>query len=73
MLPEEHLWPIDSCGTTTPAAERSGTFTYSPRPSTRVTARPSRRRIRRKAQVMAYEGQRAMFEAFGRNKYTAPA
>src|SRR5208283_3863891 len=25
----------------------------------------------RKAQVMAYEGQRAMFEAFGRNKYTS--
>ena len=24
-----------------------------------------------KAQVMAYEGERAMFEAFGRNKYTA--
>jgi exo-1,4-beta-D-glucosaminidase len=25
----------------------------------------------RKAQALAYEGQRAMFEAFGRNKYTA--
>ena len=25
----------------------------------------------RKAQMMAYEGQRAMFEAFGRNKYTS--
>src|ERR1035438_903968 len=25
----------------------------------------------RKAQVMAYEGHRAMFEAFGRNKYTS--
>jgi len=28
MLPEDHLWPIDSGGTFTPAAARFGTFTY---------------------------------------------
>ena len=33
--------------------------------------RPRVEEFARKAQVMAYEGQRAMFEAFGRNKYTS--
>jgi exo-1,4-beta-D-glucosaminidase len=72
MLPEDHLWPIDSWWDyhagggafkdlrvfRTALDERYGPSTSLDQFST-------------KAQVMSYEGERAMFEAFGRNKYRA--
>jgi exo-1,4-beta-D-glucosaminidase len=72
MLPEDHLWPIDSWWDyhagggvfkdlrvfRTALEERYGPSTSFDQFST-------------KAQVMSYEGERAMFEAFGRNKYRA--
>ena len=73
MLPADKFWPIECRrGTITRAAASSRTYTSSPRRSISVTA-PSKsaEEYARKAQVMAYEGHRAMFEAFGRNKYTS--
>jgi exo-1,4-beta-D-glucosaminidase len=72
MLPPDKLWPINAdwdyhagggqfknIGVFTEALTRR----YGPAKSAGEYAR--------KAQVMAYEGHRAMFEAFGRNKYTS--
>lgn len=72
MLPEDHLWPINSWWDyhagggvfrniklfTRALNERYGTATSVADFAT-------------KAQVMEYEGERAMFEAFGRNKFTS--
>jgi len=70
MLPAEHLWPIDDfwsyhCGGgpfkhldifTEALQKRLGTVTGV-------------EDYARKAQMMAYDGERAMFEAYGRNKF----
>jgi exo-1,4-beta-D-glucosaminidase len=72
MLPEEHLWPIDSWWNYHAgggAFEDIHVFTEAL--SARYGAASSLDDYARKAQVMAYEGHRAMFEAFGRNKYTS--
>ena len=72
MLPPEHLWPIDdhwnyhagggqfkNLNVFTAALEAR----YGPAKNVQDYAM--------KAQLMAYEGQRAMFEGFGANRYTA--
>jgi exo-1,4-beta-D-glucosaminidase len=71
MLPEDHLWPIDSVweyhaggmsrtlGVFTEALEKR----YGPSASVEEYSR--------KAQIQAYEAHRAMMEAYGRNKYTS--
>ena len=72
MLPPEHLWPIDEFWT---YHAGGGEF----RDLTRFTAAMDARYgpatsvedYARKAQALAYEGQRAMFEAYGRNRYRA--
>jgi exo-1,4-beta-D-glucosaminidase len=70
MLPADHLWPIDDfwnfhCG--------GGSFktlqVFSEAISNRLGAASSAEDYARKAQLMAYEGERAMFEAYARNKY----
>jgi exo-1,4-beta-D-glucosaminidase len=70
MLPADHLWPIDDfwnfhCG--------GGNFktlqVFSEAISNRLGAASSAEDYARKAQLMAYEGERAMFEAYARNKY----
>jgi exo-1,4-beta-D-glucosaminidase len=72
MLPADKLWPINSAWDYHAGGgqfKNIGVFTealdkrYGPSKSAAEYAR--------KAQVMAYEGHRAMFEAFGRNKYTS--
>jgi exo-1,4-beta-D-glucosaminidase len=72
MLPKEHLWPIDEFWNYHSAGERFQNLsrfrqamdaTYGP-PSTLED-------FLRKAQAMAYDGERAMFEAYGRNRYTS--
>ena len=73
MLPEDHLWPIDACWN---YHAGGGQFRDLKRLHRGAERALRRRRDRcedyaRKAQVMAYEGHRAMFEAFGRNKYTS--
>ncbi len=72
MLPKEHLWPIDDFWN-----YHAGGGSY--RNVNVFTAALENRYGKargledyvRKSQVMAYEGERAMFEAYGRNKYTA--
>ena len=72
MLPEDHLWPIDSWWN---YHAGGGAFqdihVFTEALNARYGAATSLEDYARKAQVMAYEGHRAMFEAFGRNKYTS--
>jgi exo-1,4-beta-D-glucosaminidase len=72
MLPADHLWPIDSwwdyhAGGS--AFRNLNTFTEAM--NHRYGVASGLQDYAMKAQVMAYEGERAMFEAFGRNKYEA--
>jgi exo-1,4-beta-D-glucosaminidase len=70
MLPEDHFWPIDSWWN---YHAGGGAFqdihVFTEALNARYGAPNSLEDYARKAQVMAYEGHRAMFEAFGRNKY----
>ena len=72
MLPEDHLWPIDSWWN---YHAGGGAFkdihVFTEALNARYGAAGTLEEYARKAQMMAYEGERAMFEAFGRNKYTS--
>ena len=72
MLPADHLWPIDSWWD---YHAGGGPFrdihVFTEALDARYGRAVSLEDYARKAQVMAYEGHRAMFEAFGRNKYTS--
>jgi exo-1,4-beta-D-glucosaminidase len=70
MLPPDHLWPIDEywnfhCG--------GGPFKhldiFTEAMTKRLGAATSAEDYARKAQLMSYDGERAMFEAYGRNKF----
>jgi len=70
ILPPEHLWPIDDfwsyhCG--------GGPFKhldiFTEALQKRLGTATSVEDYARKAQLMAYDGERAMFEAYGRNKF----
>lgn len=72
ILPEDKLWPINRywhfhCG--------RGMFAnlkvYNKAINQRYGPAPTLEDYLRKAEAMNYEGQRAMMEAFGRNKFTA--
>jgi len=71
MLPEDHLWPIDSVwqyhvrGMTGTLSIFNEALDHRYGPSNSVEE------YARKAQMQAYEGHRAMMEAYGRNKYTS--
>lgn len=72
MLPSEHLWPIDDywnyhCG----RGKFSNLNIFSKALAARYGNSTSVEDYAEKAQVMAYEAHRAMFEAYGRNKYQA--
>src|SRR5664279_1600534 len=72
MLPADKLWPINSDWDYHAGGgqfKNIGVFTEAL--SKRYGPAKSVEDYARKAQVMAYEGHRAMFEAFGRNKYTS--
>ena len=70
FLPADHLWPIDDVWT---FHSGSATFIDLSVFTAAVDGRhgPSAtvEDFARKSQLMAYEGVRAMFEAYGRNKY----
>ena len=72
MLGEDHLWPIDS---TWNYHAGGGQFkdihVFTEALNQRYGPAASAEDYARKAQIMAYEGHRAMFEGYGRNKYTA--
>jgi exo-1,4-beta-D-glucosaminidase len=72
MLPKEHLWPIDDwwdfhAG----GGQFKNIQVYTDALSARYGKADSLEDYVRKAQLMNYEGIRAMFEAYSRNKYTS--
>ncbi len=72
MLPEEHRWPIDAWWD---YHAGGGVFkdihVFTEALNARYGVAGSLEDFARKSQMMAYEGHRAMFEAYGRNKYAA--
>jgi exo-1,4-beta-D-glucosaminidase len=70
MLPKEHLWPIDDFWTYHAGGgpfKSLGIFTEAL--NKRLGEATNVEDYAEKAQVMAYDGERAMFEAYARNKY----
>jgi exo-1,4-beta-D-glucosaminidase len=72
MLPADRLWPINSAWD---YHAGGGVFSNLNVFTSALNARYGESRsveeYAMKAQLLAYEGERAMFEAFGRNKYTS--
>jgi len=72
FIPKDHLWPIDEVWNFHAGGERFTTVNvFTDGLNRRYGAATSLDDYERKAQAMAYDGERAMFEAYGRNKYTA--
>ena len=72
FIPKDHLWPIDDVWNFHAGGERFTTINvFSDGLNRRYGTATSLDYYLRKAQAMTYDGQRAMFEAYGRNKYTA--
>jgi exo-1,4-beta-D-glucosaminidase len=72
FIPKEHLWPIDDVWNYHAGGERfTNVNIFTDGLSRRYGAATSLDDYERKAQAMTYDGERAMFEAYGRNKYTA--
>jgi len=72
FIPNDHLWPIDEVWNFHAGGERFTTVNvFTDALTRRYGAATSLDDYERKAQAMTYDGQRAMFEAYGRNKYTA--
>ncbi|MCX6631074.1 MAG: hypothetical protein NTW28_25965 [Candidatus Solibacter sp.] len=72
MLPADKLWPVNSdwdyhAG----GGQFKNINVFSEALDKRYGPAKSAEEYARKAQVMAYEGHRAMFAAYGRNKYTS--
>jgi exo-1,4-beta-D-glucosaminidase len=72
FIPADHLWPIDEYWD---FHAGGGAFrnlkVFTEALNARYGNATGVEDYAKKAQVLAYEGQRAMFEAFGRNKYTS--
>jgi exo-1,4-beta-D-glucosaminidase len=70
MLPKDHLWPIDDVWN---FHAGGGNFkdihVYADALNRRYGTATSMEDFAKKAQLMNYEGSRAMFEAYSRNKY----
>jgi exo-1,4-beta-D-glucosaminidase len=72
FIPKEHLWPIDEVWNYHAGGERFTTVNvFTDALNRRYGTATSLDDYERKAQAMTYDGQRAMFEAYARNKYTA--
>ena len=72
FIPKDHLWPIDDVWDFHAGGERfTNVNVFTDGLSRRYGAATSLDDYERKSQAMAYDGQRAMFEAYGRNKYTS--
>jgi len=72
MLPAEHLWPMDAFWMFHAGGQEFATLKlFTSALEGRYGKATSAEDYARKAQALTYEGQRAMFEAFARNKYTA--
>ena len=72
FIPKDHLWPIDDVWNYHAGGERfTNVNVFSDGLARRYGEAASLDDYERKAQAMTYDGERAMFEAYGRNKYTA--
>jgi exo-1,4-beta-D-glucosaminidase len=72
FIPKDHLWPIDEVWNYHAGGERFTTVNiFTDGLNRRYGQAASLDDYERKAQAMTYDGQRAMFEAYARNKYTA--
>ncbi len=72
FIPRDHLWPIDDVWNYHAGKERFTTVNvFTDGLTRRYGAATSLDDYERKAQAMTYDGERAMFEAYGRNKYTS--
>lgn len=72
FIPKEHLWPIDDVWNYHAGGQRFTTVNiFTDGLTRRYGKATSLDDYERKAQAMTYDGQRAMFEAYGRNKYNA--
>lgn len=72
FIPKDHLWPIDEDWNYHAGGERFTTVNvFTDGLTRRYGQATSLDDYERKAQAMTYDGQRAMFEAYARNKYTS--
>jgi len=72
FLPKDHLWPIDDLWNFHAALGRfTNVIVFTDALTRRYGPAASLDDYERKAQAMAYDGERAMFEAYARNKYTS--
>src|SRR6185436_1095695 len=72
MLPADHLWPIDDVWRFHAGGDEFKDLRlFTDALEGRYGKANSAEDYARKAQALAYEGQRAMFEGYGRNKYTS--
>ena len=72
MLPGDHLWPIDQFWNYHSAGERFQTMDRYHEAMEKTYGKPAGLEdYLRKSQAMAYDGERAMIEAYARNKYTS--
>lgn len=72
FMPSDHLWPIDSVWNFHSGGGSFRTLdVFTEAMNKRYGAASNVNDYSLRAQVMAYEGERAMFEAFGRNKYVS--
>jgi exo-1,4-beta-D-glucosaminidase len=72
MLPADHLWPIDDHWNFHAGGnEFANVALFTAALEGRYGPARNAEDYARKAQALAYEGQRAMFEAYARNKYTS--
>jgi len=72
MLPADKLWPMNPDWDFHSGGGEFRTIrVFSDALNARYGKPETVEEFARKAQMMAYEGHRAMFEAYGRNKYTA--
>ncbi len=72
FIPKDHLWPIDDVWNFHAGGERFTTVNvFTDGLNRRYGTATSLEDYERKAQAVTYDGERAMFEAYGRNKYTS--
>jgi exo-1,4-beta-D-glucosaminidase len=72
FIPKDHLWPIDEVWNYHAGKERFTTINvFTDGLNRRYGQATSLDDYLRKAQAVTYDGQRAMFEAYARNKYVS--
>jgi len=72
MIPKEHLWPIDEYWNYhAGGGQFKNIKVFTDALNSRYGAAKDVRDYAAKSQLMAYEGQRAMFEAYAGNRYTS--